>query len=240
VSDALMEGHRANRLLAALPPRTLAAMAGDLRETSIPQALVIYEPGDPMEEVYFPQTGLISLLVVAEDDRAIETSAVGREGAVGLHRGLGPRRSFTRATVQIGGRFSTMQANRFESFARAHEPVRDMIACYTEVCLAELQQIAACNAVHDASSRLARWLLQCSNRTDSERLPLTQEFLAQMLSVRRTTVTLMAQTLQRKGLINYSRGQIRILDREGLEGCACECYRVIRHDKLSRAIGVKL
>ncbi|MEJ2377591.1 MAG: Crp/Fnr family transcriptional regulator [Pseudolabrys sp.] len=236
----LMEGHSANRLLAALPSKTLALMAADLRQISIAQGELIYEPGDPMNDVYFPQTGLISLLVVTKDGSAIEATAVGCEGAVGLHRGWGPRRSFTRAAIQIGGKFSTIRANRFEQFARTDEPVRSMIGCYIELCLAEAQQIAVCNAVHDASLRLARWLLQCADRTRSEQLPLTQEFLAQMLNVRRTTVTLMAQELQQKGLIRYSRGKITIHNRKGLEARACDCYPIIRHDRLPAMIGVKI
>lgn len=237
--DSLLEGHKANRLLASLPPGALSLMADNLRQTSIARGVVLYEPGEPVDEIYFPQTGLISLMVVTKDGGAIETSTVGREGGVGLQRGLGPRRSFTRAAVRIGGSLSIIRGNRFEQLAQAHQPVRDMIGRYTEVCLAEAQQVAACNAVHDASSRLARWLLQCSDRTGSQRLLLTQEFVAQMLNVRRTTVTLMAQALQREDLIEYSRGKITILDRKGLEACACECYRVARHDKLPLMIGVK-
>jgi CRP-like cAMP-binding protein len=233
-------GHRDNRLLAALPAETLAAMAGDLQRATLAQGAVLYEPGDVIGNIYFPQTGLISLLIVTKDGNTIETSIVGREGALGLHSAFGPRRSFTRATAQIGGAFSIVQAARFARMVHDHPALRDLIASYTEVTLAEAQQIAACNATHDASSRLARWLLQCADRTGSEQLPLTQEFLAHMLGVRRTTVTLLAQALQKKGLIKYSRGRIAILDRDGLAAKTCECYSVIRHDKLPSMIGVQL
>src|SRR5262249_32930821 len=158
------------------------------------------------------------------DGDMIETSTVGREGAVGLHRGLGKRRSFTRAVVQIPGRFSTIAAQTFEEIALGSAAIRDMIGCYTEVLWAEAQQLAACNAIHDALSRLCRWLLQSADRAGSDHLPLTQEFLAQMLGVRRTTVTLLAQELQKKGIIRYSRGKLIIMDRTRLEDCACECY----------------
>ena len=168
----------------------------------------------------------------------IEVSTVGREGAVGLHRGLGGRRSFTRATVQIPGRFSMIAAHAFERISLSSPSLREMIARYTEMLWAEAQQIAACNAVHDASSRLCRWLLQCADHIDSLHIPLTQEFLAQMLGVRRTTVTLLAQELQKRGAVKYSRGRVTILSRDMLEKCACECYEVIQHEKLALKIGV--
>src|SRR5262249_45727901 len=116
--------------------------------------------------------------------------------------------------------------------------VHALIAEYTELALAETQQIAACNAIHDASSRLCRWLLQVSDRIESENVPLTQEFLAQMLGLRRTTLTLLAQVLQVKGFINYSRGKITIRDRQGLERNSCECYRVLRHNTLRDSLGL--
>jgi CRP-like cAMP-binding protein len=240
LAESLAQGHRNNRLLAALPLATLTQMGSDLRQISIAQGVVIYEPGDAVEEVYFPHTGLISLLVVTKDGGSIETSTVGREGAVGLQGGLGPRRAFTRATTQIGGSFSTIHAKRFEQIALDSGELRALIGSYTEVLWAEAQQVAACNAAHDAASRLARWLLQCADRIGSDKLPLTQEFLAQMLSVRRTTVTLLAQALQRKGLIKYSRGQIIIVDRNALEREACECFHVLHYDKLPQTIGVEL
>jgi CRP-like cAMP-binding protein len=114
-----------------------------------------------------------------------------------------------------------------------------MISQCTEMLWAEAQQIATCNAIHDAASRLCRWLLQSADRTGSSELPLTQELLSEMLGVRRTTVTLLAQVLQNKGFIRYSREKLTILDRRGLEGCACECYGVTRHESLSRRIGIR-
>jgi len=237
--EYVTHGHRDNRLLATLPPEMLALMDGDLHQISMTQGAVIYEAGAPVEDIYFPQTGMISLLVIGMDGGTIEAATVGREGAVGLQRGLGARRSFTRATAQIGGRFSTIRAKRFEQFVTDHAVLRDLIGHYTELSWAEAQQLAACNAAHDASSRLARWLLQSADRTGSERLPLTQQFLAQMLAVRRTTVTLLAQALQRRGLIKYSRGHITIVDRAALEQSTCECYHVTRHDRLPITIGIE-
>jgi CRP-like cAMP-binding protein len=233
------KSHRDNRLLATLSHELLDLMRHDLRERSLAQGKTVYEPGLPIDEIYFPQTGMISLMVVNKDGRAIEISSVGREGAIGLHSALGTRLSFTRATTQIAGRFSTILASSFGRIARDHAPVRELIARYTELSLAETQQIAACNAIHDAPARLCRWLLQCADHTGSNELPLTQELLAEMLNVRRTTVTILAQSLQQKGVIEYVRGHIRILDREGLKACACECYSVIRQETLSCSIGVR-
>jgi CRP-like cAMP-binding protein len=177
-------------------------------------------------------------LVLDRNGGAIETATVGREGAVGLHGGLGGRRSFTRATTQIGGRFSAVRAGRFEHIANGSAPVRDLILRYTEVLLAEAQQISACNAMHSGGARLCRWLLQCADRTSRDELPLTQESLAQLLGIRRTTVTLLAQALQVRGLISYRRGHIVLLDRKGLEESACECYGIMRHEKLAPALGL--
>lgn len=240
LSNAPAPRHRENRLLAALARETLALVEPALAEIAVPQGVVLLEPGAPIDHVYFPQSGMISLLVVTRDGDMVETSTIGREGAVGLHGGFGERRSFTRATMQVPGRISTITTHRFRDLAFGSNAIRDMVARYTEVLWAEAQQIAACNAIHDASSRLCRWLLQSADRTGSNELPLTQEFLAQMLGVRRTTVTLLAQELQKKEIIAYSRGKLMIVDRKRLEACACECYQVIQLEKLPLKIGIGL
>jgi CRP-like cAMP-binding protein len=240
VDDTTISRHRDNRLLAALPGPTLALLEREMRSISLTPGVKIYEPGEPIDDVYFPQTGLISLLVVTKDGGSIETSIIGREGAIGLHRALGPRRAFTRATVQVGGRFSIVRGARLAEIAEESSALREMIVRYTEVLWAEAQQIAACNATHDAAARLARWLLQVADRIGGDRVPLTQEFLAQMIGVRRTTVTLLAQAMQKEGLLRYSRGRIDLLNRQGLEGRACECYHIIRYQNLPQLLGVKL
>jgi CRP-like cAMP-binding protein len=170
---------------------------------------------------------------------AFEISTVGREGAVGLQAGFGPRSSFTRATVQIAGNFSVIRADRLAGIVQDHPPLRDVISRYIELLWEEAQQIAACNAGHDASERLCRWLLQCADRIGSDTVDLTQEFLAQMLGVRRTTVTVLAKSLQDQGVIKYRRGRIQILDRERLKHCACECYQVIQSGRLMPSNVVK-
>jgi CRP-like cAMP-binding protein len=230
--------HRENRLLATLPQETFALLEPDLKEISGTQGSVFLEPGDTIDRIYFPQSGMISLLVVSRDGHMVEVSTVGREGALGLHRGLGGRRSFTRATVQIPGNFSTITAHAFERFSLSSPTIREMIGRYTEMLWAEAQQLAACNAIHDASSRLCRWLLQSADHINALQLPLTQEFLAQMLGVRRTTVTLLAQELQKRGAVRYSRGKVTILSRKMLEDGACECYEVVQRERLALKLGV--
>jgi CRP-like cAMP-binding protein len=232
--------NRENRLLVTLSRQTFDLLAPALKEVSAMQGAVLFEPGDWIDRVYFPQSGMISLLIVTSDGSMIETSNVGREGAVGVHGGLGERQSFTRALVQIPGRFSIVTTQTLQAISLRCDDVREMITRYTEVLWAEAQQIAACNAIHDTSSRLCRWLLQTADRVRGSQLPLTQDFVAQMLGVRRTTVTLLAQELQNKGAIRYSRGNITILDRGLLEASACECYHVIQQEKLPLKIGVRL
>jgi CRP-like cAMP-binding protein len=217
-----------NHLLASLSREVFSLLEPALNEVSAPQGTLFLDAGEPIDQVYFPHSGMISLLVVTRDGDMVETSTVGREGAVGLHRGFGARRSFTRAIVQIPGRFLVVSARDFQELTLRSSDIREMISLYTEILWTEAQQIAACNAVHDASSRLCRWLLQSADRVESDLLPLTQEFLAQMLGVRRTTVTLLAQELHRTGAIKYSRGKITVLNRHHLEASACECYQVIR------------
>ena len=185
---------------------------------------------------------MISLLVVTKDGGSIEAATIGYEGAVGVHRGLGKRRAFNRGVIQLAGTISYASADAFEGIVSQSASIRDLITRYTEVLWAEAQQVAACNAVHDAEARLARWLLQTQDRLVSKpsTIALTQEFIAQMLGVRRTTVTIVAGALQKAGLIRYRRGNITILDQEGLERAACECFGIIRHEKLPEVIGVEL
>jgi CRP-like cAMP-binding protein len=235
--NAVDHSRQANRLLDALPAETFARLRGDLDEVPLAQGTMLYDAGEPVDRVYFPHSGMVSLLVVTGNGGTVETSTIGREGAVGVHRGLGARRSFTRAVAQVPGRFSVISAQRFEQAVRDSPAMRDLIIRYTELLWAEAQQIAACNAVHSASARLCRWLLQTADRIDSEAVPLTQEFLAQMLGLRRTSVTLLMQALEQRGPIRHTRGQIAIVDRPSLEAYACECYQVIRRQKLQLRIG---
>jgi CRP-like cAMP-binding protein len=159
---------------------------------------------------------------------AIETATIGYEGAVGSFAGLGSRRAHTRAVVQVSGSASCIGASRFRKVAQDSEAVCRLIVRYGEMLLIQVQQTAACNALHPVEARLSRWLLQARDRLESNNIRLTHEFLSQMLGVRRTTVTVVANMLQQAGLIRYHRGHIEIVDQRGLEARACECYEAIR------------
>ena len=153
-------GRWGNRLLATLPRETLAMLERDLTQVSLRQGVVCFDVGDQIDRVYFPSTGMISLLIATKDGNVVEAGAIGRGGAAGLQSALGERRSFTRATIQIPGIFTTISAVDFRRAASNNGLLRDLASRYTEVLWAESQQTAACNAIHDGSQRLCRWLLQ--------------------------------------------------------------------------------
>jgi len=211
-----------------MPPATLALLERRWSLVALAQGHTCFSAGDRIERVYFPISGLISLVIATGRGELAEAGMVGREGAVGLQTAFGPRTSHTRATVRVAGSAYTMAADALREAVQRSEAAQAAVINYTEVLWAEAQHLAVCNAVHDASSRLARWLLQCADRTDGERVPLTQEFLGEMLGITRTSVTLLAQNLQARDIIRYGRGRITIADRRALESHACECYRAMR------------
>jgi CRP-like cAMP-binding protein len=226
---------RRNRILSSLDEKDIAVFAPELSEVTIELGKVLSEAGDPIQQVYFPHEGMISLLAVMTDGRGIETATVGSEGVVGAMSGFGMHISFTRAVVQAPLVASRISAKAFRAALTQSSTIRNLMAAYNEVLLAQVQQTAACNALHAIEARLARWLLQTRDRVDSDVLPLTQEFLSQMLGVRRTTVNLVARQLEHAGTIQRRRGRIVITDRAGLEEVACECYGIVR-DQLREAL----
>jgi CRP-like cAMP-binding protein len=234
-----LQGSRRNHLLASLPPADLALLTPHLKDIVLTQGDVLQEQGETISEVYFPHDGIISLLAVMQQGDAIETATVGREGAVGSLTGLGPNWSHTRAEVQVAGTASRIGAQRFRKAAESSYAIREIVVRYGEMLLIQVQQTAACNALHDVEERLSRWLLQARDRVDGNIIRLTHEFLSQMLGVRRPTVTVVARMLQDAGLIRYHRGHIEIIDRPGLEARACECYDMIRRrlDKVTPSAG---
>lgn len=217
-----------NRLLALLPSADSERLAQATKVVSLEQGLVLNEPGDEPNRVYFPHTGMISLLAVMSDGKAVETATVGREGVVGAMAGLGPHTITTRAVVQVPLVASTIPVGPFRAAVRASQAVRDMILSYNDVHLGQVQITAACNALHPIQKRLARWILQTRDRIDTDLVPLTQELLSEMLGVRRSSVSVIARKLQTSGLIRYSRGAIDIVNRAALEAASCECYELIR------------
>jgi CRP-like cAMP-binding protein len=229
--------HLRNRLLATLRPPESLLIEPHLKEMPLEQGVILQEQGEPIERVYFPNSGMISLVAVMKQGNAVETATVGREGAIGAMSGLGPRHAFTRAVVQMPGTASMIATSKFQTIVERSAAIRDVIVRHNEVLLAQVQQSAACNALHEAEARFCRWLLQSRDRSDSDVVPITQEFLAQMLGVRRPSVTVAAGLLQRDGLISYQRGRIRIADRARLEAASCHCYQAVRAD-IDRLIAI--
>ena len=226
---------RRNRLLAALTSADHSLLAPHLKELSLELGSLLQEAGEPVQQIYFPHQGMISLLAVMSDGQGIETATVGNEGVVGAMSGFGVCQGFTRAVVQAPLVASRISSLHFHTAVQKSEGIRNLMVSYNEALLAQVQQTAACNALHATESRLARWLLQTRDRIDTDVLPLTQEFLSQMLGVRRTTVTLVARQLEQAGVIQNRRGRIVIIDRNGLEDVACECYATMR-DQMSTAL----
>jgi CRP-like cAMP-binding protein len=222
-----------NRLLRSLAGADVALLAPHCREMSLRQGLILQEQEAPFEQVYFPLSGVISLVTVMEDGDMIQTAMVGSEGAVGGFGGFGPCNAFSRALVQLPGEAVVIPVARFQAAVGQSNRIRNLILRYREVLLAQVQQTAACNALHPMEARLARWLLQVLDRVDDPNLPLTQDFIAQMLGAQRSTVSAIAHKLQEAGLISYSRGHILVLDWPMLEETACECYRAIRRRRVA-------
>jgi CRP-like cAMP-binding protein len=219
-----LEGAIENRVLACLPESEQKTLAPYFRQVPLKQGSVLHEPETPVETVYFPLSGAVSLLAVTKGGEAVQTAIVGPEGAVGLFGHIEPWLANTRAIVQVPGIAKAISTAVLWSAIVQSEPARDLIAQYIEKLLEQTQQIVACNALHSVEERVASWLRRISDRINSAEIPITQEILGQMLGVRRTTVTIVAQKLQRDGIIRYRRGHIVIADPIGLRGLACECY----------------
>jgi CRP-like cAMP-binding protein len=190
---------------------------------------VLYEPAGRIRHVYFPTDCLVSLLTAVDKQRTLEVGMVGNEGMVGMPMALGIGVSAVRALVQGSGTAMRMTAARFRAEFKKNMPLQRALFRYTHLLIVQVSQTAACNRFHEAEARLARWLLMTSDRLHGDEFLLTHEFLAHMLGVRRVGVTKAAEDLRRKGLIDYSRGDIRILDRKGLEAAACTCYRIVKN-----------
>jgi len=216
-----------NRLLASLK-REDWKLLGHLREVPIQKGDMLEEAGRPINAVYFPQTGMISLIVQMPEDTAVEVGTMGSEGAVGIMAGLGSRISFITAMVQVSGTSLCISASRFRAAAGQSSRIRDLIVRHAELLIGQVEQTAACNALHEVSARLCRWLLQTSDKIASDTIPFTHEFLANMHGVRRSTISQIASKFQDAGIIHYHRGQIRLLKRAELEKNACACYEIMR------------
>jgi CRP-like cAMP-binding protein len=218
-------GSQHNRLIAKLTAVDLSLLAPHFSVVTLKQGAVIYEAGDEVEHVYFPHDGMVSLLAVMHNGKAIETATVGREGVVGAMAGLGLYTSMVRTVVQLPMDASRISAARFRHAVGASKGIEQACIRYNEVLLSQARITAACNALHPVDARFCRWLLQSADRAESRTVALTQELLSEMLGVRRTSVTEVAGKLQRDGVISFSRGVIQILNRPALEALSCECYQ---------------
>lgn len=219
-----------NLLLGALSKEDFALLKPHLAEVRLVQKTILQEAGAPILHAYFPVDGMISLLATFDTGEAIEIAAIGCEGAVGTKLGFQPQLSFSRAVVQLPGAAYKIAAEKFQAVAVKSLGITHVSTCANEVMAANLQQAAACNALHGVEARLARWLLHARDRFPNDDLPLSHEFLAQMLGTRRTTVSLAAHTLQAAGVISYKRAKVQIKDRAVLESIACDCYRIVRRN----------
>lgn len=219
----------ANALLGRLAPSELAVVEHDLEPVSLAFKQTLHEQGRAIRYLYFPTSAVISLVtLMAESGETIETGTIGSEGLVGVSVVLGATVASGRALCQVPGGAQRIAVEPFLANVARFERLRTSILLYTNALVAMVAQTAGCNRAHSAEARMARWLLMTQDRVEGSEFPMTQEFLGQMLGVRRPAINLAGQTLQRAGLIKYSRGRITILDRVGLEAASCECYEHIR------------
>lgn len=228
MNDTPKRGRWGNELLAAFPDAVRAQLNRHLSDVTLPQGAICFEAGHVVGRVLFPMSGLISLVVSAGGDERVEAGVIGNEGAAGLQSAVWSRPSFTRAVVQMPGQFWSVPAGPLRQAVQGSDEAKALVSGYTELLWAEAQQLAACNVIHPALRRLARWLLQAADRSRSNRMPLTQEVLAEIIGVRRTSVTLLARALQDRGVIKHGRGSIVISDRTALEAIACPCYQIVQ------------
>ena len=216
--------------LDALPEETVAVLRPHLVRVPLVHHQVLLWQDTPIDHVYFPLRGVVSLLALTEEGAAVEAGLVGREGVVGLPVFLGAEGGPGRSVVQVPGEAWRAPARPFLTAATRPGPLQDRLLRYTQAVFVQVAQASACNRAHAIEERCARWLLMVHDRVDGDRLPLTQEYLSQMLGVRRPSVTVVMGALQRAGLVAYARGRVDVLDRPGLEAAACECYARIQRE----------
>jgi CRP-like cAMP-binding protein len=217
-----------NRLLGALPASDLDLLGPELETIALDQDAVLSQAGDDIEYVFFPHSGAILLMIDMADGNTVATAAIGREGAVGTLSVLGPSPSAITAVVRAPGTASRIPASRFHAAFSRSPAIRHAVQIHIRSMLMQFQLGAACNALHPVEARMARWLLQLSDRIDDDVLPLTQQTLAQILGVRRTTVTLLMRNLRARGAIRSDRRGLVEIDRARLAAAACECHNAMR------------
>ena len=217
-----------NRLLAALPPATLEALRPGLQRVHLPIRRVLYDVNVPIEHVYFLETGVASMLGVTRSGAAVEVATVGNEGLVGLPIVLGVDRAPMHVMMQVPGRGLRIDSDTLREALRAQPSLNEVLARYAQALFMLVSQGSVCNRVHSIRERCARWLLMTHDRVGRDEFELTQQFLAQMLGVRRATVNTVGQQLHAEGAIRYVRGVVTVVDRARLEQASCECYEIVR------------
>jgi CRP-like cAMP-binding protein len=216
-----------NAILDSLSASDVAALRPHLKTTHLEQKAVLFDAGDTINTVYFPTSAVVSLVVTLATGEMTEAAMVGRDGAVGTASALDGKVALCRAIIQLSGDAMVCDATAFKGAALQSENLISRIMRHEQSLFAQAQQSTACMAHHEVDARLCRWLLRARDLSGSDHLPFTQEFLAEMLGVRRTSVTTVARTLQEAGMIRYSRGKIEILDVEAMREGSCECYETV-------------
>ncbi len=218
-----------NIVLCSLPDKEYNLLRPHLEPVDLPQYRILEEPGEKIEFTYFLDEGLASLVALSRDGRSVEVGIIGKEGMVGMSLIAGLRQGTFRTIMQMAGSGVRVRAQVFQDVLLSAPVLRAELSRFALMHGMQVAQIAACNRLHEVEQRLARWLLMCQDRFDSQSLPLTHEFLAQMLGTGRPSVSLAAGALENAGLIQNLRGTVKILNRKNLEEAACECYAVIQH-----------
>ena len=226
-----------NTLLLSIPDEEYRSLRPFLESVELPYHLSLQEPKEKIEFGYFPNTGLASFIVPLSDGRTVEVGIVGKDGFVGLILAVGMIRSPYRAIVQIRGQGMKIKAEALQSILGSCPGLQLTLHRYAQLQSLQVAQIAVCNRVHEIEQRLARWLLMCQDRVESDVIPMTQDFLAAMLGTGRPSVSLAAGILKKAGVIDYMHGTVRILNRKSLEAAACECYQNIQ--LFNSAVGLK-
>lgn len=224
----LEDTHRTNRFLAALEPEVWTALEPHLDVVELARGQVLYEAGDLVQHAYFPHDAIIGLVNGMQDGTASEVAVFGRESFMGVLSAIVTRESFGCYVVQGAGSASRILVDRLDEVRNTYPVLHHLIVCYAEVLLIQIFQSVSCNALHSVEARCCRWILSMHDRSGQALLPLTHEFLAEMLGVQRSTVSIVTRMLHTRGLITQSRGGIEVVDRGGLETIACECYNKIR------------
>lgn len=228
VDEQARTSSSSNHLLDRIPAREREKIDARLEPVNLDAGHVLYEPGDPMTHVYFPTSGMIAMIAVMKDGRTTESATVGREGAAGMSASGYVDPAFTRHVVQLPTTGYRAAAADFENMIDESVTFCSAVVRWREVLLRATLQSVACNSLHDVRQRCSRWILTTHDRTELDQLPLTQEFLAEMLGVKRNAINIVARELQSIGLIEYKRGRVTVIDREGLREVSCECYDLIR------------